>query len=111
MYGINDDEQSGVGKREEGGARKVTTHLKNICKINEHDSAWLHLSASTVQANSNNHIHTTTLNEIGCSGELHDLHSTGDTVIRNDAFPILSDLGSHLLHHSLFYFKLVLGIL
>jgi hypothetical protein len=54
------------------------SYLNFVGKINEHNFAWPLLTASTVQANRNDHVHATTLNEVVHSSDLEDLDSTGD---------------------------------
>jgi hypothetical protein len=52
---------------------ELETYLKFIGKINKHNSARLLLTSSCVQANSGDHIHATTLDEIVICSKLEYL--------------------------------------
>ena len=57
---------------------KLVTYLKFIGKINKHNSARLLLTSSCVLANSRDHVHATTLDEIVVCSKLEDLDCAVD---------------------------------
>jgi hypothetical protein len=71
-------------------------YLTFVGKINQHYFARLLFSASTVQADSSNHVHPTTLDEVIHSSNFEDLNTTG-----ND---MLLDRNGHLRCHGLHQF-------